>query len=281
MRYRLLFLFQFALVLSFAQSPLQQVVDAENGFAKMAKEQNTRDAFVANLADSGIVFLQGNPVLGKALWEKRSVNSSLIFWWPLFSDVAASGDFGYNTGPFEFSKTKSEAPVGFGYFSSVWKKENGVWKVAIDMGMGLPGAEEKSIEWKTSKNPLKKPKIKNSFSAERKSFLSFDKNYVEELNKSSVSFLEKNLSAEARVHHNGQFPLITPSAIHSFSDNLEQYKFEHLGGDLATSADMAYAYGRVKAVDKKDKKEVTYNYLRIFKREDGKNWKIVLDVIGG
>jgi ketosteroid isomerase-like protein len=269
-------------VVSHAQSPLQQVVDAENTFARMSKEQNTRDAFVANLADSGIVFVQGNPAIGKRVWEKRPVNSSLLFWWPVFSDISASGDFGYNTGPFEFSKSKTENPIGFGYFSSVWKKEkDGIWRVAVDIGVSLPAPEEKKAEWKTSAIISKKNKSKNPFSKSKKEFLNFDKDYDNQLNQASVSILEKNLSSEARVHRSGYFPMITLSEIHSFIDNLEQYKFEHLGGDLASSADLAYAYGRVKAIDKKDKKEVTFNYLRIFKKEDGKNWKIVLDVIGG
>jgi ketosteroid isomerase-like protein len=282
MRFCVFGLFVLISHVSICQSALQHVVDAENGFARMSKDQNTRDAFVANLADSGIVFVQGNPAFGKQLWEKRPVNSALLFWWPVFSDVSASGDFGYNTGPFEFSKSKTESPVGFGYFSSVWKKQkDGAWKVLIDMGISLPSAEEKKAEWKTSAISAKKSKNKNSFAEGRTEFLNFDKNYVNELNAASTSFLKKNLSCEARIHRNGSFPILTSSAIDSFNDNLEQYKFEQLGGDMASSADLGYTYGRVKAIQKSDKKEITFNYLRIFKKEDGKNWKIVLDVIGG
>jgi ketosteroid isomerase-like protein len=282
MNYRFFTLFLFSALLSKAQTSLQQVKDAENAFAGMSKLQNTRDAFVANFADSGIVFVQGNPELGKQVWEKRQANPSLLFWWPVFSDVSASGDFGYNTGPFEFSKSRTESPVGFGYFSSVWKKQkDGVWKVAIDMGMSMPTAEEKKAEWKTSAITSKKSKSKNSFIEKKNEFLNFDKSYVSELNAAAVSFLNKNLSTEARIHRNGHFPYTSPSAIASFNDNLEQYKFEQLGGDMASSADLGYTYGRVKALEKSGKKEVTFNYLRIFKKEDGKNWKIVLDVIGG
>ncbi len=86
----------FSLAQSFSPA-VQQIIDAENSFASLSKKQNTRDAFIANLADNGIVFEETEPVIGKEVWLKRRADSSLLFWWPVFSDVSASGDFGYNT----------------------------------------------------------------------------------------------------------------------------------------------------------------------------------------
>jgi len=262
---------------------VRQIVEAENHFAAMAKEKNTRDAFVDHLADSGIVFERTNPVIGKEVWSKRKADTSLLFWWPVFSDVAASGDFGYNTGPFEWSKDKTGSkPVAFGYFSSVWKKDKeGIWKVAIDMGMETPGAEEKTVSLSTSKKSPLKEKDNTAFAKAKQELLQLDGEYVNQLNKQSVSFLATYFSDEARLHRTDHFPVLTPSAIHEFADSRDHYSMEQLGGDMASSGDMGYVYGRVKAVNKSDQKPVTLNYLRIWKKEEGKNWKIVLDVIGG
>jgi ketosteroid isomerase-like protein len=51
-----------------------------------------------------------------------------------------------------------------------------------------------------------------------------------------------------------------------------------LAGDVASSGDMAYVYGRVKSVDT-DQREVVSNYLRLLRRDEGGAWKIVLHVI--
>lgn len=276
------FFFTFTIAQPF--SPLvQEVIDAENGFASLEKTQNTRDAFVANLADDGIVFEKANPVLGKTIWSKRNADNSLLSWWPVYTDVARSGDFGYNTGPYEWSADRSGAkPKVYGYFSSVWKKgEEGTWKVAIDMGINLPTEEAKSPEPATSKKKSVKVKLLAVFAKAKQELLEWDKKYVDQLNMQSVSFIPSHLSDEARVHRTGHFPLKTKEEIGSFSDSKENYHLDHLGGDMASSGDLAYTYGRVSASNADDGKQVTLNYLRIWKKEDGKNWKIVLDVIGG
>jgi len=265
-------------------SPLvQEVIDAENGFASLSKTQNTRDAFVTNLADDGIVFEKSNPVLGKEVWSKRAADNSLLFWWPVSSDISASGDFGYNTGPYEWSADRSGArPKAYGYFSSVWKKgDEGNWKVAIDMGISLPTGEEKSPDPAASKKKRVKIKQPLVFTKAKQELLDWDKKYVDQLNMQSVSFIPSHLSDEARLHRTGHFPLKTKEEIKSFSDSRENYHLDHLGGDMASSGDLAYTYGRVNASNAEDGKQVTLNYLRIWKKEDGKNWKIVLDVIGG
>jgi ketosteroid isomerase-like protein len=278
----LFYLFSFSLQAQQFSSAVREIVDAENHFSGMAKEKNTRDAFVHYLADSSIVFERGNPVLGKEVWKKRNPDASLLFWWPVFSDVSASGDFGYNTGPFEWSKDKTGSkPVAFGYFSSVWKKDNeGEWKVVIDMGMEMPGAEDKNPSLATSQKKTTPPTGRVAFAKAKQEFLQLDKDYINQLNMQSVSFLSAYFSDEARLHRTGHFPVLTPKRISAFADSRDNYSFEHLGGDMASSGDMAYAYGRVNASDKADQKQVTLNYLRIWKKE-GKNWKIVLDVIGG
>jgi len=265
-------------------SPLvQEVIEAENEFASLSKTQNTRDAFVANFADDGIVFEKASPVLGKVIWSKRVADNSLLFWWPVVSDVSASGDFGYNTGPYEWSADRNDArPKAYGYFSSVWKKgEEGIWKVAIDMGISLPTVEEKLQEPTASKNKRVKVKQPAVIAKAKQELLDWDKKYVDQLNMQSVSFILSHLSGEARIHRTGHFPLTTKEEIKSFTDSRENYHLDHLGGDMAASGDLAYTYGKVSASNAEDGKQVTLNYLRIWKKEDGKNWKIVLDVIGG
>lgn len=261
---------------------VQQVVDAENGFAALSKEKNTKAAFLSNLAPDGIVFSQGSPVNGISLWEKRPENNSLLFWWPVFADVASSGDFGYTTGPYEVSKDRSNPePGAFGYYSTVWKKnERGEWKVAIDMGIAFQKKEEVIPELHTTSNLL--TGSKKSTRAGGKTLLEVDKSYINQLNASSKSFEEVALSKEARLHRTGSWPYLTPAAIQAMNETNKKFQFEQLGGGVATSNDLGYCYGKVKVAlsEGGNSRELNLNYLRVWKKEAGE-WKIVLDVIGG
>lgn len=122
----------------FNDPKLQELIEAEFAFIKMPKEKNTRDAFIFFLADDGVTSAPGQgPRIGKKYLEEQTPNEGWLNWEPVYSDIAASGDFGFNTGPWEFrQKRTDEKPVAFGQFVSMWKKnDQGEWKVAIDIGI--------------------------------------------------------------------------------------------------------------------------------------------------
>ena len=54
-----------------------------------------------------------------------------------------------------------------------------------------------------------------------------------------------------------------------------------MGGDIASSGDLAYVYGKATFQVMKDGQQQTRNgsYMRFYKKEDGQNWKIVLDLL--
>lgn len=272
-------------IMGYAQlpAPVQEVVNAENRFAATSKEKSTRAAFLSSLAEEGIVFSQGNPTNGQALWTQRPENNALLFWWPVFADVSSSGDFGYTTGPFEVSPDRSNpVPSGFGYYSSVWKKnDRGEWKVAIDMGIGFPKKEVATHALRTSTTSSKNLSAIN-YSVAKNELLALDTDYAASLNKASQTFEKRRLSAEARIHRTGNWPYTTPEAIQTIDERDKKFLFEHLGGDVATSGDMGYCYGKVtvSVSENGQPRELNLNYLRIWKKE-GNEWRIVLDVIGG
>ena len=115
-----------------AQTPLQEMVKTEQAFSKMAEEQNTRDAFLAFIADDGLLFRPG-AVNGKKWMLEHPVPPSdkkeLLAWQPSFAGMAASGDMGFTTGPWEFKNDiKDEKPAAYGHFITVWKKQpDGSW----------------------------------------------------------------------------------------------------------------------------------------------------------
>lgn len=112
------------------------MVDAERKFYQTGQEQGTRAAFLAFLADDGIVFRPG-PLNGKEVWGKRPETGFDLVWEPTFAAMSRSADFGYDTGPAKWRANKKEEKFsGHGQFVSIWKKQtDGSWKVALDLGV--------------------------------------------------------------------------------------------------------------------------------------------------
>jgi ketosteroid isomerase-like protein len=272
----------------YAQEPAIAVLSmaqAERDFAALSKKQNTKEAFLANLADSGIIFRNGSPVNGIASYQPRPIKNDLLFWEPVFADAASSGDLGYTTGPWYYWPERKDTLASYyGYYSTIWIKDNnGVWKVMVDIGIGLPQAEKDKPVFNTASTPWKKNSSKLNKEKEKNKLLVLEKNYIAALNGGSVSFKKKFFSKEGRIYRGNYYPVIGENAIAAFSESGKKFQHTFIAADIAASADMAYAYGQVRVKSTQDgtAKEETGNYLRVWKRENGKDWKIVLDVIGG
>lgn len=260
---------------------LAGIVQAEKDFAQLSIDQNMRAAFLANFDDETLAFQRGEPLPGRKGWLDGEPNDAYLFWWPVWADIAASGDFGYTTGPAEFGGTLAEKkPTGGMYYASVWRKKDGVWKVVADLGTGIYDPAEKKTDFSSPKHVTKKESKKPDVPAERSNLLALDSKYASELSEAKISFQPAQLSHEARLHRPGRRPLTTPTEIAGLQEK-GKFTFEQVGGEIASSADMGFTYGRVKVMVVRDEKEalVPLCYMRVWKKEAG-IWKIVLDVIG-
>lgn len=257
--------------------PVQEMVDTEIAFAQLSKERSTRDAFLEYLAADAIVFSNGEPVNGIDLWKKRPATNGMLYWWPVFADVSIAEDFGYTTGPYQLSKDKNSDPSAFGYYSTVWKKNgSGVWKVAVDLGINFESPEVESQSLKTVRRSSSKGKKPLPSSKEDLTYI--EQSYTQWLNETGNSFLPEYFSKECRIYRSGSWPYTSMKVIESIQEE-RQFYFEPVDGDVSKSGDLGYTYGRVK-IESKDGNMEKASYLRIWKREAGLNWKIVLDVIG-
>jgi ketosteroid isomerase-like protein len=260
---------------------VESIAQAERDFAQVSVDQNIRAAFLTNFDDETLAFQKGEPLPGRRDWLAREPNDAYLFWWPVFADVASSGDFGYTTGPAVFGGTQSEKkPTGGMYYASVWKKKRGKWTVVADLGTGIYDPAENMKDFTTSQNVLKKTKKKIDTQAEQSALLTLDKKYANDLSEAKASFQTQMLSQEARIHRPGRKPITTPTEVVGLQEK-GKFTFEQVGGEIATSADMGFTYGRVKVMVIRDEKEtlIPLCYMRVWKKEGG-TWKVVLDVIG-
>ncbi len=261
---------------------LQSLIDAEIGFAAKSKATNTKQAFLDNLASDATVLDAGKEVNGIELWNARPVGDGLLFWEPAYADIASSNDFGWTTGPYWFYKNRTDTVPAFaGIYSTVWEKRpDGKWKVLFDLGGGIPPKEKQRIT--TSLIPLKAKK-KVDKESELKSLLEFDRTYVAKLNAAGKSFDVNYFSKEGRAHRAGREAAIGVEGVNALDETGRKYESTAMSGRIANSGDLAYTYGVSKVTVTKEGSEpkiVSFGSFRIWKKEDGKNWKVVLDVLG-
>lgn len=250
---------------SFSNAALNALVKAEYNFISDSKNYGTKKAFYTNLADSAVTF--GKTIRkGKKNFEGESDTLSWLNWKPVFTDVAASGDFGYNTGPWEYWNNRSdEKPVAFGEFVTVWKVQpDGKWKVEIDIGNyhNFPLREEPLSTSSISPKKIKSDKKNSIFEVEKK--------FIQQLNYTQV------ISDEVRFYREDKLPVTNMEEVKRIvTSQSMSVNYVFIDGMVASSNDMGFVYGTATQTEKK----IEYYYLRIWKKEDGTNWKIVLDLL--
>ena len=261
-----------------AQSALHDMVKTEQAFSKMAEEKNTRDAFMAFIADDGLLFRPG-AVNGKKWMIEHPVPPSdkkpLLAWQPAYAGMAASGDMGFTTGPWEAKPDiKDEKPSGYGHFITVWKKQaDGSWKFVVDLGISHSQSGGPQTLW-TPSDSSKQQKFKPvDVTSARKSLLDRDQAYeAAALSQGLAKAFTAYASPDVRLYRANNLPYIGREASSAaLAKTTDQVKWHVDGGDVSQAGDLGYTHGIYEAANERG------SYVRIWKKENGQ-WRIVMDV---
>jgi ketosteroid isomerase-like protein len=272
------------LTLMQAQTPLQEMVQTEHAFARMAAEKNTRDAFMAYIADDGLLFRPG-AVNGKKWMLEHPVPPSdkrpLLAWQPILGMVGAAGDLGFTTGPWQ-AKTdiNDEKPSAYGHFVTVWKKQpDGSWKFVVDLGISHPQVVGPVRLWQPERGTRTAKVGQVDVAAARNALLEEDRAYGQAgLKDGLAKAFNAYASPEARLYRNGSlpFPDRTTSAA-ALESTKGQVSWTPIAADVSRSGDLGYTHGTYEVTDATKKVTERGSYVRIW-RGFGDHWRIVLDV---
>lgn len=263
-------------------SSLNSLVESERAFAAMSVREGMKSAFLAFLADDGIIFRPG-PVNGKALWEKKKESTARLEWRPTVAYVSASGELGYTSGPWIFTPAADlDQPPAHGYFVSIWKKQkDGKWKLAVDLGSSNEAPQEIdsivvapspiSSQYKPSKalNPTK----------EKDLLLNAEKRFSKLAVSSGLSSAFKQfLTNDGRVYRQGDFPTVGRDAVlRKFSDTSASLRSTVTLHGISKSCDLAYTHGTYSST-KSSPSETGY-FVRIWRKQAENVWKLALEVL--
>jgi ketosteroid isomerase-like protein len=258
-----------------AQSPTawQSLVNAERAFASHSVRETTREAFLSHLHPRSVMFSPG-PVNGIELYAGSPSRPGQLAWAPEVVDIAASGDFGYSTGPHQFRRTPEADVVRQGYFCSVWvRTTTEPWKVLIDLGSTQPQPLSLDV---VARDPTPEPAVSAGPTALR-ALEAAERRLADALPGDQIAAYRAALATHARVNRDGGPPAEgTQAALARIGQRGAVRRATPEKVDVAASGDLGYAYGRLDLQDAAADAPPVY-YVRVW-RHDAQGWRVVLDV---
>lgn len=244
----------------------------ELGFAAAARQDNVRDAFLAHIADDGILFRPG-PVHGRDALEHQQPGPELLAWRPIYAEAAASGDLGFTTGPWSFRPRRDTADVAFGHFVTVWKKQSdGAWRFVLDIGVSTMPDTTYPHDVETRQGDAAPAAASVDDLIQRERSLSQAASRA-----GYPAALTAVLDEGARVLRPGARPALGPDAARALLPD-GAITWNPIDGDVSAAGDLGYAWGdyELRADGAADVERG--NYLHIWRRVAGE-WRIALDLL--
>lgn len=295
-------------------TPLDGLVAAEKSFAAESVAHGMRDAFLTFLAEDAITFRPG-PIRGRDSWEQRTSPPGTLAWEPSFAEIAAAGDLGYTTGPWEYrAPADKNQPSSYGHFVSVWRRSgSGEWRVALDIGIGHDRSEPGVGSGAFTAGPLHpepEPRSHGGVSfgmgfggrgfgvgartgyggddrlseyadmLDVRSLAAADREYGWRIEHRGVmDACQRMVAKDARYYREGSPPTVGTAAA--------QEILEKRGGRVtwlpaaqraSASGDLGYTYGLLEWRAQPKAAPDTSAFVHIWRRMPGQKWQLVLDI---
>ncbi len=250
-----------------ATSPVERehaaLVAAERAFAKHADDADIRTAFRAAFAPDAVWMVPAPTRLEEAYATRPAPadpRAARLQWDPVISGIAASGDFGFTSGPSVFSLRDQSRPPGYGAYFSIWKRDAQRWRVALDAGIQSPTPIPPEA---LQPSPRVHPAPGGAARDLRPPL------EMERAQPWSLDALAAALAGDARYYREGP-PVHGSDSIRTAVAAAHPMTLEPAGGEIATSADLAYTYGAWRSAGAKG------HYVHLWTRDARGNWKIAL-----
>jgi len=265
---------------------LDGLFDAERAFARASTERGIRASFLEYFAADGVDFRPGpGPMRERALARPAPADplALLLDWSPQAGAVARSGDLGFTTGPYSLRNQRdASVPTRYGYFFSVWKRENGAWRVAVDAGVSTPAAPEPETPSAAGVKPAPAysipPVMRSDRGKEALLALERESRSLDPDPAGAPSYFEL-LADSVRVLREDSYALIgADAARNTLGATGRRVFWTPAGAGVSASDDFGYTYGRY-ARFVGSSEEATGYYIHVWQRDSAGAWRISAEVL--
>lgn len=259
------------------EADYRSLVEAELSFAAYGQEHSMKDAFGKYLAQA-LLFRDGKFVLGGPYYAQLPEEPGSVSWRPAYARVAASGNWGFTTGPSSFLRGTEADPTEFhNDFVTIWQKNStDTWQVVYDGGIGhaAPAVPAPEISY-PKEYPPKQLTVADTAGLRQslqKTEASFAARALLDLSQAYAAVLPARAS-ELRLLREGALPYVGAAAQALAHSSREAVSFRPFRAAVAPSGDLAYSLGYA------DYSQHQGHYLRIWQRV-GTQWQLTLELLG-
>ena len=264
---------------------LSSLVKTEREFAATSLEEGIRSSFMKYFADDG-VSMSPKPHIYKESAEKTPPPANplarTLYWEPVLADVSSSGDLGYTMGPASLTdSTKGNAPVWYGFYFSVWKKQaDGAWKVAVDVGSTSTNVVHKYFGLPLTPAPhsaFKARRITAGAKAASRDLITLEQTFSKDASAGSIrSAYENVLDVHAVAIREGLVPIKERDSILAYLVNGTALRsLEPMRAEVSAAEDLGYTYGAYR--EKKNANDPSGYYVHVWRKDAKRKWKIVFE----
>jgi ketosteroid isomerase-like protein len=268
---------------------LKELADAERAFAKLSLAKGVAHSFHENFAEDGIGF-SPQPVKVKAEMAKRppldpGKPRATLDWYPVLSDLAASGEMGFNLGPSLLTPAPGDDKnkPRHGYFFSVWKRQaDGKFKVVLDIGSDTSGpvAGDSPEAWRAVRiDPWTAP-ANVSIEKETATLREQDAALTAAIAKGgAAAAYGAVLAPDFRVFDNTFAPAMDKAAVAAHLEKIgarADRTFTPQHAEVAKSADVGYTWGSYLTPRAAPEKG---HYAHYWRKDAKGDWRLVVEII--
>jgi len=251
----------------------KSLVNAEKDFAKSIAKKGDKDSYLEYSLASALVF-RPNPVNVKTFYNAQTKDGKSVTWEPNLAKVSRSGDLGFTTGPYAVNGEEKQ----YGQYLSIWKAENGKWKLAID----LETTSNKPLDQTAPRFLEPKDHVAPKFLNEKE--IKAGREIISTTEKTLNTFLKTHgigafggfMTDDARLLFPGNEPIIGKGKILSFYNGMiSKINLKTTGVDKALGSDLAYTFG-VATIDYKADLRESFNYVFVYEKAADASWNLIV-----
>lgn len=270
-----------------------ELAAADQTYADRALEIGRTQAFLEFLGEGSVVFRDG-PVDALEIYSSPDFRGNDLTWESHYIDVSRAGDLGLSAGPMTSINTDNEdRPDVFGHLVSVWRKQEGAWKLAADIFAFIPGFLSLEVEPNFEDTQLvfeetAYPVMADSGEGGMQSLIDADNLFGRSINiRGGERALLRYGMENIRVYLPGMGPAIGADVASSvygayLDDVLETttpVNLDHMGGYLSESKEMGFTFGVMSTNPEEAQSGFNSNYLRLWRLTLNNEWRIAVEVL--
>lgn len=259
------------------EAHVMPLVGEEKAFVRDVAELGIHKGFAARVALDAVLLRPAPTPAAAAI--AATPPDAVLTWEPTFAEIAASGDLGWTTGPYQAHRAGDPATIGHGHYVSVWRKDGAQWRLVVDGGSPHPP-------------PLDLPD-RFTYAAPRTSSVSADQDAELKSLRAAEDALVAGLTTpgrgaqalvevaapDLRYHPPGSFPVTGPGAVQTaLLARADALTYAPRGAGVSAAGDLGYVYGDATRQASPQAPPEQGGYLRIWRRAADGRWQLALDL---